>query len=426
MTSKATLALSMIVKNEIQSLGRCLDSARGIVDEIVIADTGSTDGTLELARARADRVIETPWNDSFAEARNVALSQVRADWVLWLDADEVLRSGSEMGLRKAISDIRAIAWQLPIHNHTSGDVRVHHMVRLFRRLEGVTFHGRLHEGVTESLEPIFASNPTFFGGRSRDVVIDHYGYEPDMMQARSKKDRNVRLLRLMLAEEPESPQILYDLARALETGDESDQAVFKAAHLLMDLSRSGRGRIPVTPDVLTVAAQRWMQRGAIDQALRVCEMACAECEDHPATRLILGWALLEMGEVAQAREHIERALSMPSPEAGFYYDVRDHAISGRILRARALQKEGLENEALMDLKKLREQFQGAARPVYALVEMLSSGGKHMAAMREALAWMRDHPSDARCLALCADVAEKLGEHETAAAWRAKLVGPSVE
>jgi len=68
-----TLTISLIVRNEEQSLGRCLDSVQGLGDEIVVVDTGSTDGTREVSAGRGARVFDFPWCDDFAAARNETL-----------------------------------------------------------------------------------------------------------------------------------------------------------------------------------------------------------------------------------------------------------------------------------------------------------------------------------------------------------------
>ena len=86
----ATISLCMIVKNEEKVLGRCLDSAAGLVDEMVIVDTGSTDATREVASAYTSRIYDFPWRDDFAAARNFAFSKGNMDYLMWLDADDVL------------------------------------------------------------------------------------------------------------------------------------------------------------------------------------------------------------------------------------------------------------------------------------------------------------------------------------------------
>src|SRR6202042_930105 len=88
--SGLTLSLCMIVRDEEQMLPRCLAAVASAVDEIVIVDTGSTDATVEIARSFGAKVIEFPWTGSFSEARNVSFEAATGDWVMYLDADEVL------------------------------------------------------------------------------------------------------------------------------------------------------------------------------------------------------------------------------------------------------------------------------------------------------------------------------------------------
>ena len=81
------LSLCMIVRDEIDCLQRCIDSVKDIVNEIVIVDTGSTDGTFDLAKRYASRVAQIEWNDDFSRARNISLDMATGDWILRLDAD---------------------------------------------------------------------------------------------------------------------------------------------------------------------------------------------------------------------------------------------------------------------------------------------------------------------------------------------------
>ncbi|MFB5764080.1 glycosyltransferase family 2 protein [Paenibacillus medicaginis] len=85
-----SISLCMIVKNEEPYLAQCLSSARSIVDEIIVVDTGSTDRSAAIASDYGAKVIHQPWDDSFSNARNRGLAEATCEWVLWLDADEVL------------------------------------------------------------------------------------------------------------------------------------------------------------------------------------------------------------------------------------------------------------------------------------------------------------------------------------------------
>ena len=85
-----TVSLCMIVKNEEMHLACCLDSVAGLVDEIVIVDTGSTDRTVEIASGYTSKVFRQPWSDDFSEARNVSFSKASMDYCMWMDADDIL------------------------------------------------------------------------------------------------------------------------------------------------------------------------------------------------------------------------------------------------------------------------------------------------------------------------------------------------
>ena len=81
-----TLSLCMIVKNEEETLARCLDSIKDAVDEIIIADTGSTDSTVKIAKRYTDKVYHFDWVYDFSAARNFSFSKASSDYCMWLDA----------------------------------------------------------------------------------------------------------------------------------------------------------------------------------------------------------------------------------------------------------------------------------------------------------------------------------------------------
>jgi len=88
--NRPTVSLCMIVKDEEDFLSQCLQSAEGVVDEIVIVDTGSSDATHEIACRHKARIVHHQWKEDFSDARNVSLAHATSEWILFLDADEVL------------------------------------------------------------------------------------------------------------------------------------------------------------------------------------------------------------------------------------------------------------------------------------------------------------------------------------------------
>ncbi|ENQ3079601.1 glycosyltransferase family 2 protein [Bacillus cereus] len=85
-----TISLCMIVKDEEQTIARCLESVKEVVDEIIIVDTGSTDQTKEIVKEHTPYIYDFEWIDDFAAARNFSFSKATKDYILWLDADDIL------------------------------------------------------------------------------------------------------------------------------------------------------------------------------------------------------------------------------------------------------------------------------------------------------------------------------------------------
>ena len=106
------LSLCAIAKNEEAALPKCLSSVKGVVDEIVLLDTGSSDRTVEIALDIGAKVYNFDWCNDFSAARNEALKYVQGDWVLVLDADEVLVPEIVPSLKQAIKSDRYLVINL--------------------------------------------------------------------------------------------------------------------------------------------------------------------------------------------------------------------------------------------------------------------------------------------------------------------------
>lgn len=195
----------MIVRDEAENLPACLDSVRGLADELVIVDTGSADSTRVIARARGARVIEAPWTGDFGAARNLALDAARGAWILVLDADEALPAASRIRLHEIISGPPHSAYNLVQKNQlaaTGAHVSVH-IVRLFPNDPRVRFERPIHEQVNTSLERA--------GIRivDTDIVFDHFGYASSAVLA-GKTERNRRIIEEALALDPDGdPNLRY-------------------------------------------------------------------------------------------------------------------------------------------------------------------------------------------------------------------------
>ncbi|MFJ5790515.1 glycosyltransferase [Lysinibacillus sp. NPDC093197] len=148
---KATVSLCMIVKNEEQVLARCLSSVQGLVDEIIIVDTGSSDKTKEIARQYTNNIYDFEWIDDFSKARNFSFSKATKDYILWLDADDILQESERLhfsSLTKELSSKEVDSVMMDYHlafNHNGEPTYSLKRNRLVKRSCNFTWVGAVHE-----------------------------------------------------------------------------------------------------------------------------------------------------------------------------------------------------------------------------------------------------------------------------------------
>ena len=175
------ISLSMIVKNESQYLSKCLESVDGLVDEIIVVDTGSTDNTKDIARLYTDKIYDYVWNDNFADARNFALSKCSCEYILRLDGDESIRENAIEYLVKLINKHKPDVIMFPIVNYLEephAGKKTKHVVsntaRIFKNLPTITYSGRVHEEITNSIEKLARTSEVTL--INSDMAIEHFGY----------------------------------------------------------------------------------------------------------------------------------------------------------------------------------------------------------------------------------------------------------
>lgn len=188
-----TLSLCMIVRNEEAALPRCLSSARHVVDEMIVVDTGSTDHTAALAETFGARVERFEWCDDFSAARNASLGYASGDWIFYLDADEELVDPGR--LRELVAEPGVDAWLLRVeHLHERGMFHSDEC-RLFRR--GFAFEGYVHASVAVPPGATCRVLP--------EVLIRHHGFHRDVITGRNKQERSARLAAREAARAPDDP-----------------------------------------------------------------------------------------------------------------------------------------------------------------------------------------------------------------------------
>jgi glycosyltransferase involved in cell wall biosynthesis len=207
-----TISLCMIVRNEEEGLERCLSSVKGIVDEYIIVDTGSTDKTVDIASKYAKQVYEFPWINDFSAARNFSFSKATKDYILWLDADDIVDKVNGDKLRKLkktlVSKIDRVTMAYNLTFDASGNVLYSlRRNRLVRRACGFQWVGPVHEYLA-------ASGPVF----NSEIAINHSKNKP-------YTDRNLQIyLDREKKGEEFSPRDLYYFANELRDNSRYEEA----------------------------------------------------------------------------------------------------------------------------------------------------------------------------------------------------------
>jgi GT2 family glycosyltransferase/predicted Zn-dependent protease len=340
------LSLCMIVRNEENSLARCLASLRPVVDELIIADTGSDDRTVAIAEAFGARTFSFPWNDDFAAARNFSLSKASGAWILVMDADEVL-SGQDYPVLKRMlhgSAGKQVAWSVITRNYTNrvqcegwqandGSYPLQEQgdgwypskkVRLLPSSEAMRFRGDVHEMIEADLRAAGIAI------EEAGFVVHHYG-DLDETDRRAKRLRYYEMGKRKLTERPDDLAAVVELALQageLELFDEALElwnslmsrgvvtrhVCFNRSYVLMELKRFGeasdmaRKALEIDPRHKESAYNYGMcllNLARPGQALEVVAQESAKHPGHPLLMALLCVLYLCAGEYASARTLIE-------------------------------------------------------------------------------------------------------------------------
>lgn len=210
----ATISLCMIVKDEEDTLGRCLASVKDIVDEIIIVDTGSSDRTKEVAGSFASKIYDFKWIDDFSAARNYSFSKATMDYIMWLDADDVLLEEDALKLQqlKATIDPFVDIVMMKYDYSFDGDGHItlsFFRARLLKRSRNYIWNEPIHEYIQPSGYII-----------DSDICITHKKNCP------SASKRNLNIFEKMIAANKAlSPRCLFYYAKELFNNERFDDAV---------------------------------------------------------------------------------------------------------------------------------------------------------------------------------------------------------
>ena len=191
----------IIARNEEAFVDECLQAVGALAEELVLGNTGSTDRTVEIAQAHGARVIDVPWGEDFAAARNAVLDKATGRWLLAVDCDELLLAD---GVADALEHLRSDA--LPpallvkiLNRYPSGRTIEMLAPRLFARSAGFRYVHAIHEQL----------NADGAGATLTNLTLDHRGYLPEGA-CEAKERRNLAIARKM----DDSPHANHCVARS--------------------------------------------------------------------------------------------------------------------------------------------------------------------------------------------------------------------
>lgn len=305
----------MIARDEAAAIGRCLASAAGHVDAMLVLDTGSTDATAELARAAGAEVHRFAWCDDFAAARNAALEHSHADWNLMLDADEWITGGT---VHLAMLGSEPFIGRVPVTSEFDLQGGVQAATSWLPRIlpAGVRYAGRIHEQPQSDLQRVRVP-----------LAVTHAGYRE--AELARKRGRNRALLEHALAETPADAYLLYQLGKDHEIYREYPEAAAAYTRALARVRPADGFRHDLVLRTLYVLKQARQ----FEQAFALAEAEMPEWQESPdfffaMGDLTLDWAMENPGQAVAKLLPMAESCWLRSLEIGERPDL-EGAVHGR-------------------------------------------------------------------------------------------------
>jgi len=260
----------MIVKDEAHCLARCLESVQARVDEIIVVDTGSRDETVSIAKRFGAKVHHHPWENNFSKHRNQSLAYASGDWILQLDADEALVSGSGAILRDTVCKATADYYYCQFYDMDKHDsVRsVYNLIRLFRNNMGMIFTEKVHNQLH-----------TRGSGDFCGIRVNHYGYDLSKEKMTQKFMRTTGLLKEVLAANPEDAYSRHQLAASYSMHGDYARAINHGQKAL-DLLREKKQLYDFYITTFYLVAQAYYALEDLETAEQICLEALTYFDQH--------------------------------------------------------------------------------------------------------------------------------------------------
>lgn len=359
------ISLCMIVKNEEAFLRRCLQSVRDYVDEVVIVDTGSTDGTKEIANSFADKVFDFVWINDFSAARNEALKHATGQWILVMDADEYMEENEIRGLREYLSKEQPksnVIYEITVRNFqgTENNISVTEaqVLRVFANRVGISYRRPVHE------------QPTPSGGVASHVLrlpfyILHSGYLNEIMEAKGKHERNLSIFEEMKAKSNLSPYDHCMIGNQLTMMRREEEALH---HLRIALNLGNKKAAWYRHNLFAILEIHF-RLGQHLEAWNLIEQFMTEYISYPDIKCIRGISLVMLGFRERAKQELLAAHEEAKRRLANH--LKDVTITSPDLGLRM---------PLWQLAVLYEKESNYEKSIYYLTHLLMANDKDMEAL----------------------------------------------
>ncbi len=308
--TKPILSLCMIVKNEIHNLPRCLASVKPYVDEMIVVDTGSEDGTPELAKEYGAKVSYFEWCNDFAAARNYAISQASGDWILMPDADEELVVESKDFLEQLTLQQDILVYSIALTEVNDQSMTPAYLIRLLRNLPDIKYAARFHEQPRYQNQCIKENHIGYLEG----VNILHYGYAKKQVQHKNIS-RNIPILEGIRQKEGLSVMLLYCLAgmyNDTQQPEKAQECYTEAFDKLLPnlIEGTAPDEIGFVPSLLFTLGSQSLQQEDYETARLLCQRGLEWCPNYPPLNYLAGATIRVLGFPLGAVAYFENCIRL--------------------------------------------------------------------------------------------------------------------
>jgi glycosyltransferase involved in cell wall biosynthesis/Tfp pilus assembly protein PilF len=388
MNEGGRLTLCMIAGNEEERLPRCLESVQGLVDEIVVVDTGSTDRTVEIAKSFGAKLGYFEWCDDWSAARNESIKLATGDWILWLDPDDILPVEMHSKIRAAMARGKGgqAAYFFVLDDQGYEPVTCLQL-RLFPNVPGVEFSQPVHEQLTPSLAKLgIPCEPT-------DIRVVHTGYTtPEVVRAKQEKYHGI--MEKWLETHPADYIVRSHVAQTCYVWGRLDESIEHYGRIIEDSACNKDHNLIIETTARLFLGRCLMRKGENRAALSQLKQAHALDDQYAMTNLTLGECYLRLGEHTSALRSLDQAEAYEGQVTFSAVDPVALRYSIRFARGQALEALGRLEEAAIAFEAASEidpKRTGALGALSTVMRMLGRREDAVGALDRALRIDPDHP-----------------------------------